>query len=132
MQETIISVDFDQAAENARLISAHIEDLPSAAVSSHHEGTAVGVTGEFHAALQATALQLPATVERLRSLLQSSQEAIEKTVADLISRDASMADEANAMLAGIADIAGPSSSPASSSTPAPSAPVTPVPDNGGW
>jgi hypothetical protein len=130
MIDNTISVDPDAARQNALAISRHISELPSGAEVGHHQGPAVGVTANFHSALTGAATILPSAVEELRSLLQSSQDAIEKTVAGLLAQDETMADEAKAMLAGIADVTASTTTPASHAA-APATATSPA-DVSGW
>jgi hypothetical protein len=103
MAPRTISVDPDAVQSNTSRITAHIEQLQavSDAQVSHHTGPSVGVTAGFHGQLSGVAQHLPLLVEQLRQTLQDSQEAIKQTVAELTGKDASIAAEASAMLAGV-------------------------------
>jgi hypothetical protein len=109
MANRTISVDPETAKKNSAAIARQIELLPSASVVSRHQGTSVGVTSDFHAAMSTVALNLPLFVDQLRTTLQQSKEGIEQTVAELTGQDQAIADAADALAAGIAAIGSPTS-----------------------
>jgi hypothetical protein len=93
--------------------------LPSSTEMQQHQGTNVGVTQDFHAALAKTSSTLGSLVETIRTQLQHQHDAIHQTVTELAAHDETIASDAKTILARFDSMASDApASPAPASTPA--------------
>lgn len=113
-----ISIDPDSIADTMRRIAAGSSAVPSASSLDRAVGTRASVTKDFYDALEVTATTLSELVGVVLHELETTHEAIRKTVADLLEKDADNADEAAAILAMLDSTVTPEAAP-------PVAPVSP-------
>jgi len=119
-----ISVDPENVAATLRRIDANRSGVPGATEVGRVVGTSAYVTGDFHDEILLAANTLAQVVKVVLHELESSHEAIRKTVEALVESDASNADEAQTILAVL-------DSTVDAPTPAP-APVSPRTIDKSW
>lgn len=104
MANTIISVDLDEVAQVLKRLTEHISNdgvLPSSSQMQQVTGTGVGAAERFDARLRSAALDLSHLVDEIRVVLRQSHDAIHHTVTELVARDATLAKDAQQLLAGL-------------------------------
>ena len=102
-----ISVDIDAVMQALRRITQHADELPTPGAMRATEGVNVGPTVDFRAALTASAANLGIRVAKIRGLLADSHDQIAQTVKELVASDASLADEAAAIMQIVDSISAP-------------------------
>jgi hypothetical protein len=122
MGPTWINVDFDQVTKALMKLAMMADDdgvLPTAAEMKLTHGTSAGPAAGMRLELSRTSLYLAALIEKLKGDLAETSDQVKATVAQLAASDASLADEAAALvgfLDSITPVQNPTTSISSSAT----------------
>jgi hypothetical protein len=92
-----IAINFDSVAKSLDLIMASAGQLPTVSEVQRSEGIAIGVTSDYRSSVTYAASTLAAVVKTMHSEVEKVQEAVRLTVADMVARDATLADEGRAI-----------------------------------
>ena len=93
----LINVMMDDVVSGLNDLIEGSSSLPTPGEVSS-QGTGVGVTSPFRAEVSATATSVKAALRAVASQLRASDEDIRATVAALLEKDETLADEANQLL----------------------------------
>jgi hypothetical protein len=119
-----IAFDIDAMLNSIDKIVARLQEFPSEGSLNESHGAGTGAARQFRRELTLTAIQLEKAAKSIRTNLSKTQEAIRLTMNELVERDASIADEAQRMVAAVESIV-PDRTPTAGGTGAPATQATP-------